>query len=167
MCFARVSGTTTACTQVHLDVSLDMHPDHSRPDNCKRLRMNTSRQIRKLETALKRLNPHSPRVFGAALCISVPLLLVVLVYSTMAPIINDVTTNCNDPVEFTQKAKLNPFPESFKEQVKTGYPDLKPLSVRLATFPPYSGTAVSAVNVPHQQHNFGTATSVYWLRLMS
>ena len=106
-------------------------------------------------------------MFGAALCISVPLLLVVLVYSTMAPIINDVTTNCNDPVEFTQKAKLNPFPESFKEQVKTGYPDLKPLSVRLATFPPYSGTAVSAVNVPHQQHNFGTATSVYWLRLMS
>lgn len=99
--------------------------------------MNTiTRQMRKLQQALKRVNLHSPRVLGATFCVSVSLLLVVLVYTTtpMVPRINDITTDLDDPVQFTQNTKLNPFPDAFKEQIKgyAGYADLKPLTVRLS-----------------------------------
>jgi hypothetical protein len=96
-------------------------------------RMNTSiKAIRRLQHEFRRASLKCNR--GTAICASVCLLLLVTVYvatNPMAPIINDVCTDLDNPVEFTQNTKLNPFPEAFKAQVKAGYPDLKPLIVRL------------------------------------
>lgn len=93
--------------------------------------------MRKLRTALKHSNLRSSPVRGAAVCVGVSLLLLLLVRSTMTPIINDIVSDLDRPVEFIQKTKLNPYPESFKAQVKAGYPDLSPLTVRLTTLLPY------------------------------
>lgn len=45
----------------------------------------------------------------------------------MLPIINDISTDLDDPPAYV-KAKIGRLPESFKPQIRKGYPDLKPLS---------------------------------------
>lgn len=47
----------------------------------------------------------------------------------MAPIINDVTTDLNNPPEFV-KASIRPFPPALKKIVSEGYPDLKTLELK-------------------------------------
>jgi hypothetical protein len=45
----------------------------------------------------------------------------------MLPIINDISTDLDDPPAFT-KAKIGKLPDSFKPQIRKGYPDLKSLT---------------------------------------
>jgi hypothetical protein len=91
--------------------------------------------MRRLQQTLKRVNLRSNRVatIRAIVFLLLGTALAVVVYNNaepMVPIINDVCTDLDNPVEFTQNTELNPFPEAFKAQVKAGYPDLKPLTVR-------------------------------------
>lgn len=46
----------------------------------------------------------------------------------MHPLINDISTDLEDPPSFTV-AKIGPLPEAFKSQIKSGYPNLKTLEI--------------------------------------
>jgi hypothetical protein len=66
----------------------------------------------------------------------------------MLPMINDISTDLEDPPAFT-KAKIGRLPESFKAQIRRGYPDLKSLTFPTQPFAKvYDAGKVAATKMP-------------------
>jgi hypothetical protein len=66
----------------------------------------------------------------------------------MLPTINDISTDLEDPPAFT-KAKIGRLPESFKAQIRRGYPDLKSLTFPTQPFAKvYDAGKVAATKMP-------------------
>eukprot|EP01024_Parvocaulis_polyphysoides_P021516 TRINITY_DN20183_c0_g1_i1.p3 TRINITY_DN20183_c0_g1~~TRINITY_DN20183_c0_g1_i1.p3 ORF type:complete len:146 (+),score=28.19 TRINITY_DN20183_c0_g1_i1:96-533(+) len=61
----------------------------------------------------------------------------------MAALINDVSTDLQDPPKFTQ-AKIGDLPENFKPQIQQLYSDLKPLEIKIQDDKPIFDAVLSA-----------------------
>jgi uncharacterized protein (DUF1499 family) len=86
-----------------------------------------------------------------------------ILYSNMPspPIINDITTDLSNPVEFQKNSKLNPYPESFKSQVSSYYTDLKSLSVVKPKDTVYSACLAAAGQMPRWKIDHEDRTAGY------
>lgn len=66
----------------------------------------------------------------------------------MLPLINDISTDLENPPAYV-KAKIGKLPESFKAQIRKGYPDLKSLTFKAQPFAKvYEAGKAAATKMP-------------------